>query len=55
MDVSCFISGLVKAPISSLSVSAGDPGLSVDADGLAEVQSGVSPTADGKTLTKLIY
>lgn len=29
-------------------ISADDPGLSVDADSLSEVQSGANPTADGK-------
>lgn len=34
-----------------MAISAADPGLLVDADGLAEAQSGAAPTAEGKTNT----
>ncbi len=30
-----------------MALSAADPGLSVDTDGLAEAQSGAAPTAEG--------
>lgn len=39
------VSGLT---VFSMFISADDPGLSVDADSLSEVQSGANPTADGK-------
>lgn len=34
-----------------MAVSAGDPGVSADADGVAEAQSGAAPTAEGKSNT----